>query len=184
MAISLLQLSSYVAFAIFIVAVLAKWKQWSSMPIHLRWELYPVPHEPEHEHGGSYFEEFNFWEKHREKNHLNEMKELFTELLFIKRVFDFKRQFWFTTYPFHLGIYLILGWFALLFVGGLTQAYAGIAVPSAHPWAQLIYYLTLITGSLGIILGTLGCAGVLLYRLFDEDMRKYSAGLDRMLPSG
>ena len=178
MVVSLWQLSSYIAFAVFVVVVLTKWKKWSGMPIHLRWELYPVPHEPEHEHGGSYFEEFNFWEKKREKNHLNEMKELFTELLFIKRVFEYKRPFWFLTYPFHIGIYLILAWFALLFVGGLTEAYAGIPIQSSHPWAQLIYYLTLITGGLGIILGTLGCLGLIAYRLGNEDLRKYTTGVE------
>lgn len=180
MVVSSLQLSSYVAFAIFVVVLVARAKKLSSMPIHLRWELYPVPHEPKDEHpsGGSYYEELNYWQRTRRKDHLNELKELLLEMLFIKRVFEYKRPLWLTTYPFHAGIYLILAWFAILFVGGLTEAYASIPVFSEHPWAMLIYYLTLITGSLGIILGTLGCIGTLLYRLSDEDLRKYSAGIE------
>ncbi len=179
MAVSLLQLTSYVAFAIFVVVLLAKAKKWADMPIHLRWELYPVPHEPEHKHGGSYFEKVNFWEKPVEKNHLAEIKDLLLEMLFIKRVFDYKRPLWLTTYPFHAGIYLILAWFALLFLGGLTEAYAGITIQATgHPWAMLIYYLTFITGALGIILGALGCLGVLVYRLSQDDLRKYTAGIE------
>ena len=176
--ISTLQLSSYIAFAIFIVAVLAKWRKWASMPIHLRWELYPVPHEKEKsEYGGSYYEEPDWWTKPRETTLAGELKDMLAEMLFIKRAFEYKRELWFVTYPFHLGIYLILAWFALLFIGGLTQAYANISIPSDHPWAMLIYYLTLITGSLGIILGSLGSIGTLILRLSDTGMRKWSTPL-------
>jgi len=178
MVVTQLQLSSYVAFAIFLVVLLAKAKKWASMPLHLRWELYPVPHEPEHHYGGSYMEYVEWWKRPRKTTLAGELKELLMEMLFIKRVFEYKRPLWLTTYPFHAGIYLILAWFALLFVGGLTEAYARIDIPSEHPWAMLIYYLILITGGLGIILGTLGCLGVLLYRLSDYDLRKYTAGVE------
>ncbi len=34
------------------------------MPIHLRWELYPVPHEAgKAEYGGGYLEETSWWSK-------------------------------------------------------------------------------------------------------------------------
>jgi|Deesub1362B_J571_1020462.scaffolds.fasta_scaffold01159_1 nitrate reductase gamma subunit len=178
MVLSLLQLSSYVAFAIFIVVTLRTARKWASMPMHLRWELYPVPHEPEHEHGSSYLEKVDWQTKPRETTLAGELKELLMEMLFIKRVFDHKRDLWWLTFPFHFGVYLILGWFALLFVGGLTQAYTGIAIPSAHPWAQLIHGLTLLTGSLGIILGTLGTLGLLVKRLFTRELREYSAGVE------
>lgn len=179
MVLSLLQLSSYVAFAIFVVVLLAKAKKWADMPIHLRWELYPVPHEAGRaEYGGSYLEEVDWQTKPRHTTLVGEMKELMLEMLFIKRVFDHKRDLWWLTYPFHAGIYLILAWFALLFVGGLTVAYAGISITSAHPWAQLIYYLTLITGSLGIILGTLGTLGLLVRRATVRELREYSAGVE------
>jgi len=167
-----------VAFAIFVVALLAKAKKWASMPLHLRWELYPVPHEPEHEYGSSYLEKVDWQKKPRETTLVGELKELLMEMLFIKRVFDHKRDLWWLTFPFHAGIYLILAWFALLFIGGLTQAYANIQIPSEHPWAMLIYYLTLITGSLGIILGTLGTLGLLLKRAATRELREYSAGVE------
>ncbi len=180
MAISILQLSSYVAFAIFVVVLAVNWKKWSDMPIHLRWELYPVPHEKgRNKWGGSYFEELDWWTKPKEKTLVGEMKELFLEMLFIKRLFEHKRNLWFTSYPFHAGIYLILAWFGLLFLGGLTEAYAGITVQaSGHPWGMLLYYLTFIAGGLGIILGVLGGIGTLVVRLSDEAMKKYSAGVD------
>jgi len=179
MPISSLQLSAYVAFAIFVIVVAAKWKKWSGMPLHLRWELYPVPHEKgKNKYGGSFYEEPDWWTKPRETTLIGELKDLFAEMLFIKRAFEYKRNLWVVTYPFHLGIYLILAWFALLFVGGLTDAYTSISIAELnHPWAQLIYYLTLITGGLGIILGTLGCIGTILVRIADEGMRKWSTPL-------
>lgn len=176
---SLLQLSSYVAFAIFVVVLLAKVKKWADMPIHLRWELYPVPHEAGRaEYGGSYLEEVDWQSKPRHTTLSGELKELMLEMLFIKRVFDNKKELWWLTYPFHVGIYLILAWFALLFVGGLTEAYAGIAIQSAHPWAQLVHTLTLITGGLGIILGTLGTLGLLIRRATVRELREFSAGVE------
>lgn len=178
MPIDLLQLSSYVAFAIFVVVVLGKARSWMSMPLHLRWELYPVPHEKgRNVYGGSYLEEVDWVTKPRETTFVGEMKELLQEMLFIKRVFEYKRSLWWLTFPFHFGIYLILGWFALLFVGGLTEVYANIDVASTgHWWGQLLYYLTILAGGFGIILGTIGTLGLLARRFADYELREYSSG--------
>jgi hypothetical protein len=50
----------------------------------LRWELYPVPHEaPERaEHGGSYFEESDWWTKKRKFNLGGELAAMLPEMLF------------------------------------------------------------------------------------------------------
>ena len=181
--ISLLQLSSYVSFAIFVVVVLAKARKWIRMPIHVRWEVYPVPKEKgKLEYGGSYYEEVDWWKKPRETTLIGELKEMFSEMLFLKRVFTYKRRLWFLTYPFHGGIYLILIWFALLFIGALTEVF-GLPValdgkPYNHPWSMLIYYLTVTVGGLGIIATTIGCIGLILIRLSDYGMRTYSAPID------
>jgi hypothetical protein len=49
----------YAAVFVFAVGCIGRVLQYARAPIHLRWELYPVPHEtPERvKHGGSYFEE-------------------------------------------------------------------------------------------------------------------------------
>ena len=42
----------------FVIAVIGRFFMWSRMPIHVRWELYPVAHEAKKAHyGGSYMEE-------------------------------------------------------------------------------------------------------------------------------
>ena len=36
---------AYCGIAVFLVAVVARFVMWSRMPMHVRWELYPVAHE-------------------------------------------------------------------------------------------------------------------------------------------
>ncbi len=48
----------YAGVAVFFVGTIVRAISYARMPSHLRWELYPVPHEEteQFEHGGSYFE--------------------------------------------------------------------------------------------------------------------------------
>ena len=48
------------------------------MPMHVRWELYPVAHEKGRaSYGGSYFEEVDWWTKPREVDKLGEVDRCF-----------------------------------------------------------------------------------------------------------
>ena len=106
------------------------------------------------------------------------LKELLLEMLFIRRLFTHKRKLWYASFVFHAGIYLILAWFALLFINGLATLYGGIATPSAQPLAQMLYYLTLASGIIGMIGTTAGGLGVAAERISDQEMRNYSASSD------
>ncbi|WP_456469395.1 respiratory nitrate reductase subunit gamma [Archaeoglobus sp.] len=181
-----LQALVYFSFTVFVLVVLAKVVKYATMPIHLRWELYPVPHEKGRaEHGGSYFEEADWWKKPRETTLIGELKDMFMEMLFIKRVFEHKRPLWWFTYPFHTGIYLILTWFALVFIGAIFEI-AGFPISAASvqqlgflSWlSPLIYYLTWIVGVLAMALMLIFGLGLLFRRLGDEGMRSYSAPVD------
>ena len=168
-----LQLLVYASVGVFVILTLAKVIKYSTMPLHLRWELYPVPHEKwKAEYGGSYYEEPEWWKKPRETTLLGELKEMLMEMLFIKRVFEYKRSLWWMTFPFHFGIYLILVWFALLFVNSI----AGLAGFSTVK--SVINPLIAFVGPLGMILLTFGCLGLLFRRLYDKGMRYYSAPVD------
>jgi nitrate reductase gamma subunit len=147
------------------------------MPTHLRWEIYPVPHEINHHYGGSYYEEVNWWEKPRKTTTLGMLKELLTEMLFEKRAYLYNRRMWYFSFPFHSGIYLILLWFLMLIVGGLYVLAGGVLTLSS-PIYSFIYYITLIAGGLGIILATIGSLSLLLLRISDNKLRKYSTGVD------
>ena len=179
---TIVMLSSYIAVVLFILGVILKWRKWSSMPIHLRWELYPVPHEAgKHHYGGSYMEEVDWWRKPRKTTFLGELKELLSEMLFIKRVFKYKRSLWWLTYPFHGGIYLILVWFALLLIRGVVEAYTVIDPAASYVLNMIdgpIKVLIQVFGTVGIIAATFGCIGLLIRRILDRNLREYSSGLD------
>jgi len=173
-----LQALIYFCFAIFVIVLLGKVVKYATMPLNLRWELYPVPHEKKAEHGGSYYEEPEWWKKPREITLLGEIKEMLKEMLFIERVFKHKRSLWWLTYPFHLGIYLILVWFALIFIGAILELIGIPISASGSMISPVIYYLTLVVGVVAMILMFVFGIGLIVRRFSDPDMRKYSSFLD------
>ncbi len=72
------------------------------MPIHLRWELYPVPHEsPLHgKHRGSYFESQESWRKPQKKFRGTEWLAMFQEILFMKSLREFNPRLWVPSFLF------------------------------------------------------------------------------------
>ncbi|WP_291767153.1 respiratory nitrate reductase subunit gamma [Caldivirga sp. UBA161] len=172
----LLRLTAYAAVLIFIAGIAYRWRKWSSMPTHLRWELYPVPHEPpvKVRYGGGYLEEELWWSKERTASVIGELKELLSEMLFIKRIYNNNKRLWALTYPFHLGIYLILVWFLLILLGAVTEAYAHILVPSSNAWSIFLYYTTAVVGVAGALLAVAGGIGLLIRRLTSPVLRDYT----------
>ncbi len=187
-----LQYLVYVSVVIFAVVLVSKVIKYATMPLHLRWELYPVPHEKGRaEHGGSYLEEVDWWKKPRETTLIGELKDMLMEMLFIKRVFEYKRPLWWFTYPFHTGIYLILTWFALVFLGavaevigirvsasGFHNSVLGIPPSLVSLISVALFYLTWVVGALAMILMFVFGIGLLFRRLGDSGMREYSAPID------
>ena len=120
---------SYGLLAVFVVAFAMRSLKLARLPVHLRWELAPVPHEKGRAHyGGSYLEEEQWWTKPQEKDHLNEGFYMFQEILFLKALFEHKRSLWYFSFPFHFGLYLLTGAAALMLLGGIG-AVMGISGP-------------------------------------------------------
>jgi nitrate reductase gamma subunit len=159
----------------FIIITINRAVKYAKMPMHTRWELYPVPQEKGRgEYGGSYYEEVLWWEKPRETSLAGELAEMFKEMLFIKKLFDNQRSLWWLSYSLHLGIYLLIAWAVLIFLGGFTEK-AGVTVAAGSGvWPSLLYYLTLPTGILGGILVALGSISLFLRRVFTPTLRIYS----------
>jgi nitrate reductase gamma subunit len=174
---TLLHLLTYVCFTVFIVAVIAKIYKINSMPVHIRWELYPVPHERKRAHyGGSYYEEVDWWDKPREVSLIGEMKGMIPEMLLIKALWENNRPLWYRSFPFHFGLYCLIGWAGLLVVGAIAQI-AGITVgPGTGSLVGTgIHYLTMLAGAVGLILATIGAAALLHRRLTDEELDGYTS---------
>ena len=174
---TVLHLLTYVCFLVFVVAVIAKIHKINSMPVHIRWELYPVPHESKRAHyGGSYYEEVDWWDKPREVSLIGEMKGMIPEMLFIKALWEHNRSLWYRSFPFHFGLYMLIGWAGLLVLGAIAQI-AGITVAagSGSTIGVGLHYLTILAGAIGLILATIGAAALLHRRMTDEELDGYTS---------
>ena len=67
----------------FLAGAIVRAVGYARQPIHLRWEIYPVPQG----HGG-------------------QLKVMVPEILFLKGLWEFNRSLWYVSYPFHLGLYV------------------------------------------------------------------------------
>jgi len=175
-----IQVAAYVLFAVFTVAFLWKGYQQSKMPIHLRWELYPVAGEKSRPWGGSYLEESDWYEKPREQHSfMGEMKFLGKEVLFFKEYFQSNRSLWYIVYPFHIGVFLFVGFFFLVVVGALTMM-GGVEVSaeSASAWGVVLHYVTLIVGVAALVLGAVGCVTLLIRKIVDPTMSPYTRRIE------
>ncbi len=153
--------------------------KYASLPVHLRWELYPVAHEVGKPYGGSYLEEQGWWRRPRKINMLGESSVFLREIIFFREYFRSNRRFWSFVYPFHLGLFLLVIWVVTLLAGSiLTLNGLSVSANAANFWLQLIYYCTLISGVAAFILGIFGTIGLLVKRSLDEDLRNYTAPID------
>ncbi|MFC1850956.1 respiratory nitrate reductase subunit gamma [candidate division CSSED10-310 bacterium] len=165
----LLYLLCYIGVVMVVVGILVRAAKIASLPVHLRWELAPVPHEKGKSHyGGSYFEEFEWWTKKREVSQITAAWYMFQEIFFLKGIWEHQRSLWYFSFPFHQGLYLLFGMTALFFVSAITTLLGGGAL------VTLFASLAIIVGWVGYLLGTAGTIGLLYKRLTDDKLKSYA----------
>jgi nitrate reductase gamma subunit len=166
---------AYLALLVFFGAVALRALKYLRNPVHLRWELYPVAHEGKGRdvYGGSYLEDVDWWKKPRETSTFGELKVMVPEILFLKAVWEHNRPLWYSTYAFHLGLYLTCAFIALVLGGSIAQV-AG-SPPEAGALALLFVAIPAILGPVAFALSTLGALLLLHRRITNEDMRTYSS---------
>ena len=168
----------YTASAVFFIANLIRFIRVMRMPVHLRWELYPVPHEsPEKvKYGGSYLEDTDYWTKERHSNILGEVKVFLSEVLFLKGVWENNKPLWFWSWLFHYGLYFMMVNIALVVIATILKI-AGVItiVPEASGLGLVIVQLVTILFWVSSIAGTFGSFGVMLVRIFSQKLRPYTS---------
>jgi nitrate reductase gamma subunit len=173
------QLLTYLSLLIFVIGAARTALKYHKMPIHLRWELYPVAHEKGRDYGGSYFEDVDWWTRPREKSLWNELKFMIPEILLIRALYYHNRKMWNVSFPFHGGLYLLVCLLCFLFIGAAAQALGVKVSPGSPHWiVSLLYYITILIGFVGFTAGLCGCAGLLIYRFTNEDLKTYNTRLD------
>lgn len=160
----------YIALAVFTVVTAYKIHGIATMPRHLRWDLYPVPHQGP---GGSKYQKVDFYQAPKYVSLLHELKEMSEEILFIKRAFLHNRKLWYGSYLLHLGFYIGTVWLVCLVIGA-AMLLAGFNVGTTPGFTGLVYYATILTGIGSLTLGLAGTIWLYVMRVADEEMQSIS----------
>ncbi len=158
---------AYAALAVFvIVAVYRTWKT-ARMPVHLRWELAPVPREKgKAAYGGSYYEEFEWWTKKRSVSRTGEILYMLKEILFLKAVWERNRKLWIFSFALHSGIYLLV--FMLLVLC------ADLALIPRRAVDEALRAAAFVLAAAGYAIGAFGSAGLFVKRLVDPSLEPFT----------
>jgi len=157
---------AWASILIFLALVIYKFYKTASMPLNLRWEVYPVPHETrdKRKYGGSYMEEVNWVQKPRESSKIAELFEMGAEIFFLKRVREHNPyQIWPLSMALHWGLYLLVVWIGLLTITN---------------WLPFLDSLSVGVGALSLILGIIGSIGLIIKRAINPDLRLYTTPID------
>lgn len=142
-------------------------------PLHIRWELYPVPHEgPKRAaYGGSYMEETNWWTKPRHVDHWMDIKAMALEIFCLESTFKNNLPLWLCTYPFHMGLYMLMGGIFIVVFAVILQLF-GVSPDCGF----LIFIGNVIT--VVSVVGALCVAGggiaLIRRRIKDKGLHKYT----------
>jgi nitrate reductase gamma subunit len=116
----------YAGGILFLAGCVVRAVRYAREPVHLRWEIYPVPH------GRS-----------------GELRIMVPEILFLKGLWEFNRRMWCVSYPFHLGLYLLAAAVALL-------GCAAVAPPALSALLHPVYTFCGIAGAALGLAGAVG----------------------------
>ncbi len=170
---------SYSSILAFLAAIAYRAVKIARLPLHLRWELYPVAHEKGRaSYGGSYLEELDWWTKPRQVSLLGELKVMIPEILLLAGVWEHNRRHWFRSFPFHFALYLLAALIGLLLIGGIATAAGASVSPDGGSLERALYHLTYVVGHVGLGLGLIGTLALLARRILDADYREYTKKAD------
>jgi nitrate reductase gamma subunit len=173
---TVLHILSYITLLVFVVLVILRMIRIGTAPVHLRWELYPVPHEsgPRAKYGGSKMEEVDFWTKKHKSNILGEMKVMLPEIIFLKGVWEYNRKLWTGSFPFHFALYMIFFNIALFIIAAIMTL-SGSTIGADQSGINLwIYWATYVISWIATVMGTLGALRMLFLRIVDDGLAKFS----------
>ncbi len=166
---------AYAGVGIFLVAVIARVLMWLKMPIHMRWELYPVAHETR-PNGGSYLEEVDWWKKPRHSSTAKELKEMAEEIFFLVALRKSNPKMWARSFPFHFGLYLVIAATVAMIGFGILFAISHSLM--AGGFGDFVMWVVKLTAYAGLILSLIGAAGLLERRLNDPGLKMFTSPAD------
>jgi len=171
---------TYLCTAVFILATGHLIYRQITLPLHVRWEIYPVQHETTARiaYGGSYMEKVNWWTSAYKTSPVNELKYMAPEILLLRGLWKGNRRLWFASFPFHLGMYLMMATLLLLLLHACFTLWGFSSFAAGGTAETLFSGLITVIGWTGLIAGTIGGLGILYKRMTDRELRTYSTFAD------
>ena len=161
-------LLSYLCMIVFLLATAYLVYRQITLPVHVRWEIYPVQHETAARaaYGGSYLEEINWWEKKREQGPCSMRSPTCSRRSCSSGGCGRKTgSLWRVSFPFHFGS--VSDDRHLRSAACSCPCRPGERLPCrlGRTIKSLLDGLIVLTGWTGLILGTVGSLGLLYKRL-------------------
>ena len=112
---------TYIAYVVIVAMYTVKAVKWWRMPLHIRWDLYPVVHEDNYRYGGSYFEQTEWWKKPRHGHFWRSLVHALKDNFYMGEYFRRNRLYWLFLLPWHLGFILIITFHILCFFAAVSM---------------------------------------------------------------
>jgi len=128
MSASLLYGLLYAGGIVFLAGCIVRAVRYSRQPLHLRWEIYPVPH-----------------------GRTGELKVMVPEILFLKGLWEFNRPMWYVSFPFHFGLYLLAAATALVACTAAAPPALIVVLHQAYSVCGALGGLLALGGALGLL---------------------------------
>lgn len=166
----------YTSLVVFAGGSILKILKYVRMPAHLRWELYPIPGNNKYNKPSS--EEYGDTKKKSFLRYafLERMKYIAREILLFEKCYRNNRGLWILTYPFHIGLFLLLFWLILLFTVELATL-IGMSPHTQTTFEVATTQFLIIIGTTGFILSSLGSIGLIIKRIIDPNLKQYTSSL-------
>jgi nitrate reductase gamma subunit len=171
-----LAILTYFAYLFIIFMYTMKAVKYLRLPIHLRWEIYPVLHEQNYRYGGSRMEQLGTEGRVRQGGLIRSIVYLLKEYVSLSEYYKRQKVYWSVLYPWHIGFILIITFHILAFFGALVLL-AGVPVAADSPvlFGRVFYLVMLFCGVVSFSAGLVGSIGVLIKRIVDTNLRDYAA---------
>jgi nitrate reductase gamma subunit len=161
---------AFAAILIFLIVAIYRTLAIVRLPVHLRWELAPIPHEKgKGQYGGSYLEEYEWWKKPQRRSRIAPIIYIVIEIFLLRAIWKHNRGLWPLTFAFHTGIYLIVGMLFFSIVSAVLIL-AGVSPPVLNVFLVIVSVLA----AAGYLLGGLGAIGLILKRALDSNLRPFN----------
>jgi nitrate reductase gamma subunit len=158
--------------AVFIFLVVAVYRilAMRRLPVHLRWELAPIPHvKGKGGYGGSYLEEYEWWRQPRRRSRIAPVVYMLQEIFLMRGIWKNNRSLWPFSLLLHAGIYLFVITLFLLITNALFII-TGVPASILNVFLNITSVLALV----GYLAGSLGAISLILKRRLDSNYSPFT----------